>query len=1056
MAGRAMMGITPTPAAKIQPPRPAPGVLLRSRLLDALYEHAECRLQFVLAPAGFGKTTLLTDFVHGAPFPSAWATLDAGDRDPVTFVETVHAALRRIVPSLGERTLAALHGPADAAERMPAIARILAQEVEEAIDELTVLVLDDYHEADESAAVTAFMDELLRRLPDTLRILIAGRTIPGITISRLIVERQVFGLGEADLRFTSAELMALLRRSGQEVAPGDVAALAERAEGWIAGFLLSVPQLWTGLVNGLIAGRGEGALYDYLAAEAFDRQPEHIQRFLLETSAPETADLDVVAALLGPGSWSSLLDEIERAGLFITRLRSGRDAFRYHQLFRRFLQARLRETDPEAYRRGHGRTAGFLAERGQWQLAIAHYQEAGDQTRAIALLDRVAPELERSGRRRSLAEAVAAVGIDALRERPGLLLAGARAALHLGEAARAEPLIDAVAQIAVGHGDRGLEAWALCCRGHLRRLQGRTSEAEAALHQAIALAPEDGELAATARRHLGKCLGVRGDFAGAAEALRGALAYFDQTGAAYDAAQSEFGLGVALAKSGQLPEAIGRYQSALARWRSLGDPAMEAELLNCLGCAHMYQGDHERARIELQEALTRAEQAEAPSTQALTLHSLSDVLLAIGDVAGARMALQRGLQLAQDVGDLWAVTQIYDALALVAAFEGDVVRAEERAHHAIALAQRQESAYLEAMCRMTLAAIQSRRGRAEAVKTATEAVTRLASLGADRELTRAHLWLAQAHRRVNNEAGVREHLAKSLALADELGLDGIFDLHARWDPALFVDAPACYADAARLQAVLDRASIARPAVRPPVRSLPGYAVRAFGPGVVTTTDDQVVAWPWDKAREMFFFLVHQGPRRRDQIVAALWPDTPPAQAKPALHTAVYRLRRATCPELIVLSDGVYRVNDELIDSYDVRQFERLARDASSLSGTAAITALRQAVELYRGPFLEEIEGEWCAGERDYLERRYLATLEQLLTALAAAGSPHESITIAERLLMLDPSREDVHAHIVRAYLRLGDRAAARRHLDHCVSVLHDELGVEPGPDLQSLLRRTDA
>src|SRR5579884_1599363 len=403
-----------TPAvlsAKIRPPRRSGDTLHRTRLLNALHDHADRKLQIVIAPPGFGKTTLLADFAHDAAFSVCWLTLDAADRDVVPFLESVVAAVRRHVPQFGTQTLAMLHDSPDVERRIAALARTLAAEAEAAITGLAVLILDDYHEVNDSAAVTQLMDELLRRLPDNLRIVLAGRALPRLTVSRLIVEGQLFGLGEADLRFTAEELMTLLRRRHTAPIGSDQAlALAEGAEGWIAGFLLSVPRLWEGIIGGMIATRGgEGPLYDYLAAEAFDHQPPDLQRFLLATAVPDTADLDLCEALLGPGDWRAMLDEAEAAGLFVTRLRGGRSPFRYHQLFRQFLQTRLRRTAPVEYTRLHALAARHLAERGVWSAAIVHFREAGQEVEAVALAARVAPDLERAGRWRTLADTVAAL-----------------------------------------------------------------------------------------------------------------------------------------------------------------------------------------------------------------------------------------------------------------------------------------------------------------------------------------------------------------------------------------------------------------------------------------------------------------------------------------------------------------------------------------------------------------------------------------------------------------------------------------------------------------------
>lgn len=1038
-------------AARTQPPRPAADTLPRSRLLNALQRHAGRKLQLVVAPAGFGKTTLLADFARGAAHPVAWAALDAGDRDLAVCIETLAEALRLHCPTFGERLLATLRGSSDVEQRALPLARLFALDVAEHMDGFAVLVLDDYHEVNESPPIAQFMDELLRLLPENLRLILASRALPSLTVSRLIVEQQLFGLGEADLRFTAAELLTLLRRRGVQIAPEQARELAEGAEGWVAGFLLSVPRLWEGLVGGLIAARGgDGPLYDYLAAEAFDRQPAEVQRFLLATAIPECVDAGLCGALLGAGNWVAMLDRVEFAGLFVQRLASSPSDFRYHRLFRVFLQTRLRRTRPAEFARLHGVAARLLAAREEWPAALQHFLSAGEPLEAAALVARIFPRLEQSGRWRALAEVVAALPAEAAAAQPGVNLAGARAALLIGDLAQAERFALAAIAAAVG-GDAPLEARGLAALGSVRRQQGRTREALQALSRARELAPEDAALVAAVRRDHGKCLGVQGDFAAAAVELSAALEYFDRAGDEHEAARAEFGLGVALTKAGQLARAIAAYESCLARWRRLGDLAMQAEMLNALGCAYGYRGDYARARDTLTEGLRLARDGGNDSIEGLTQHSLGEILLQTGDLAGARAAFERGLATMQDLGSLWAVTAIYDSLALTAAFAGDLTRAEEHAHHALGLARRQESRYLEALCSLTLGAIESRMGRPQALTTLLAAADAFAAMGAPREHTRAHLWLMQAQYAAGAERAANRHLRAALRGAGELGGDAVLDLHARWDAAPLLAAAASGIEPARIEAVLARTGQKLPpgSSAPAVR-LPALAVRALGPGTLLIDGERPVDFVSYKARELYFYLLHGGPRRQEQILDALWPDAPIDRARTNLHTAAYRLRKAIHHDAIVLSSGIYRVNEELIVSYDVREFERLLHEAASASGDQAVALLDGAVARYTGKFLEQLEAEWCAEPRTRLEQRYLLALDRLSDAHAAAGEPSECIAAAERLLARDPLREAAYARVIRASLRLGDRAAARRCYERCAAVLRDELGILPGAELQAL------
>src|SRR5262245_14396350 len=303
---------------KLHPPARQAGSLLRTRLADALLEQSGHNLQLVIAPAGYGKTTLLTDFMSDAPFPVAWLTLDPADRDPHSFIEYLVTALHTQFPACGESTLRQRSGTQDIAARSAALARTLAADVYANIPALCLLVLDDFQEVNDSAAVTGFLDELLRLLPENLRVLISSRAYPNLSVfSRLAVEQQLSGIGEPDLRFTGEEVRALFQsRYDKELSAQQAEELAARSEGWIAGLLLSAHGVWDGLLERVIETRGEGGpVYDYLADAAYTRQPPGLRRFLLASSVPRTVDVATCEAMLGPGPWLTTFEEAERANL---------------------------------------------------------------------------------------------------------------------------------------------------------------------------------------------------------------------------------------------------------------------------------------------------------------------------------------------------------------------------------------------------------------------------------------------------------------------------------------------------------------------------------------------------------------------------------------------------------------------------------------------------------------------------------------------------------------------------------------------------------------------
>jgi DNA-binding SARP family transcriptional activator len=369
------------------------------------------------------------------------------------------------------------------------------------------------------------------------------------------------------------------------------------------------------------------------------------------------------------------------------------------------------------------------------------------------------------------------------------------------------------------------------------------------------------------------------------------------------------------------------------------------------------------------------------------------------------------------------------------------------------LARRREQRLLAAIASLTLGAIQARAGRDGALATLEQAAEALTGMHAGWQMAQAHTWLAQARFSTGDETGAFGHLKAALQVAQANGSDAVFNLHIHWDSSVFEAACAAGIEPDRLRPLLGRVAQAPSAV---VRAAvsPSHAVEAcgFGSGTAMVDGSQLVVWRRDKSRELFFLLLSRGPQRYDQLTEALWPDSSPARAHASLHTAVTHLRHAVHPQIVVRTSGMYHINEQVLGHYDVAEFERLLRQAADGDAAEAIPALRQAIELYTAPFLSDTGAEWSELERDRLERLYLAALTRLVNLYTSAGQHHETIAIAERLLQTDPYREDAHARIIRAHLRLGNRAAALRHFKQCARLLRDDLGVTPGPELMSLVR----
>jgi LuxR family transcriptional regulator, maltose regulon positive regulatory protein len=370
----------PLLATKLHVPRPRPGFLVRPRLLQRLTEGTAGALTLVCAPAGFGKTSLLGDWARRSRQPVAWLSLDGGDSDPTRFWRYVAAALDQLRPGVGQRVEALFQGGQPPLE---AVLTVLVNELVQG-SEAVVLVLDDYHLI-EGPAVHQSLELLLERLPSQLRLVLASRADPPLPLARLRAGGQLTELREADLRFTREEAAELLRTAvGTELSEAAVTALGDQTEGWVAGLQLAALSLkGQDDVGAFVEGFSGGHRYvlDYLTEEVLDRQPQKLRAFLLETSILERLSGPLCDAVTGRSDSQELLEQAERANLFLHPLDEVRGWWRYHHLFADLLRARLQqEQPPDRVEELHRAAAAWHQAQGLADQAIGHALAADDAT----------------------------------------------------------------------------------------------------------------------------------------------------------------------------------------------------------------------------------------------------------------------------------------------------------------------------------------------------------------------------------------------------------------------------------------------------------------------------------------------------------------------------------------------------------------------------------------------------------------------------------------------------------------------------------------------------
>ncbi|MBI1279219.1 MAG: helix-turn-helix transcriptional regulator [Anaerolineaceae bacterium] len=412
--------ITPVLSTKLYIPPPRTKVVLRRPLIERLNEGQSGKLSLISAPAGFGKTTLISEWITAYQHPTAWLSLDEGDNDLSRFLTYLVAAIQTIAPHFGESVLAVLQSP-----QPPPAEAILTELLNEivTIPRDFMLVLDDYHLID-ARPIDNALAFLLDHLPPRMHLVITTREDPNIPLSRLRARQQLTELRAADLRFSQGEASDFLNQvMGLHLSVDDIAALETRTEGWIAGLQLAAISMQShqDIAEFIRAFAGDNHyIVDYLIEEVLERQPEPVRRFLLQTAILDQMNGALCDAVTGQQEGNARLEALNRGNFFLIPLDNQRHWYRYHHLFAEVLRMHLMTEFPDQAGVLHQRASEWYEQNGLVADAIRHALSGEDFARAARLIELALPALRRTRQEATMLSWLQSLPDDVLRYRPVL------------------------------------------------------------------------------------------------------------------------------------------------------------------------------------------------------------------------------------------------------------------------------------------------------------------------------------------------------------------------------------------------------------------------------------------------------------------------------------------------------------------------------------------------------------------------------------------------------------------------------------------------------------
>jgi LuxR family maltose regulon positive regulatory protein len=568
--------------SKYRVPGRRPATVARPRLTEALDGATRSALTVLSAPAGFGKTTLLAEWLATVPTAVAWVSLDRRDNEPLLFWSYVVAAIRAAVDGAGAGALQLLSaGPSPPTE---AVLVALLNDLAGMPGDL-VLVLDDLHLV-EAAEVHDGLTFLLDHRPPQLHVVLATRVDPPLPLARLRARGDLLEVRAADLRFTVEEAATYLNGPMRlALSERDVTVLDGRTEGWIAALQLAALSLQGRAdVSGFIAGFAGDDRYvvDYLAEEVLGRQPDDVRDFLLETSVLERLCGPLCDAVTGRPGGRARLAALERANLFLVPLDDRRQWYRYHHLFADVLRAHLADERAGDVAELHRRASTWFEGCGDTEGAIRHALAAGAVDRAAGLMELAMPAMQRARREAELAGWMRSLPDEVVRARPVLGIAFVGALAQVGEFDAVERRVADIERtlrpdggawpaepppglvVVDERGYRSVPAGVELYRAALALSRGDLDGTVTHARQALSLAPADDDLTRAAAGALaGLASWSRGDLAAAHAAYTEAVAGLRRAGFVADVLGCCITLGDIRRTQGRLADAEETYRWAL-------------------------------------------------------------------------------------------------------------------------------------------------------------------------------------------------------------------------------------------------------------------------------------------------------------------------------------------------------------------------------------------------------------------------------------------------------------------------------------------------------------
>ena len=907
--------------SKLHLPRPRFKTLRRARLLNRLTDSRSRKLILVCAPAGYGKTTLLSQFLARTRLPYVYYLLEKTDSEPAVFLSYLLAGLRSIRPGFGRKTERLTHLFNYPQRFFEVIAGTLVNEINDEFKTGLLLILDDYQALESAPMIDRLVDHLLRHVEPAVHLIITSRFVPGISLGLWKGRGEVMELTAENLRFDRREIRDFLAKAIPDRFPEDE---LEWIESYSEGWPVALRFLQEALRHGedIAAGREKWRslartdLFQYFAQEIYDREPPALQEFLKRCAIPDWLTSDLCNRITGRTDAREILPELVQRNMFLFPY--GRSGYRFHNLFRDFLNRKIIDTPEEC--QVSRQTAEFYRVRKESEAALKFYYRAGDYETAAGIVEDIGAELIRQGKSGVLDGYLQQLPEHLVRDRYRLLLHQSQVYLFQG---------------------RGEEAKAACAAAikSLRTKPKLRAEYADALYKLAGLAMNEGNYKTAARLFR--------------TALSSGSRKYPHI---YAAILNSYGSLLCATSGRDRSRVAGYFRTAQRLARKIKNPELEASILNNWARSEWEAGKIETAYPKFIRMAGILKDHFTPGCGG-GFFNAARLSLLMGDRNEARKILEQGLKVCSAYDDQWSRARIFQGFAQLYRELSDHRKAQDHIEQALGIYRQIGVPGLTSAAHAEAARIALAQGRTTEAEKDLAAAWSLKKSAADADtialqIVEAEIRIRQGrygdaekmlgdaqgnarkyHKVIESmdivrrmaevrfRKGETEAAAKALAAALKLARTcgpGNF-LIRTWEKEEWLT------EFLKQQAF--RSGKSR--IYEPLR-LPILAARFFGTPRVAWNDRPIEdrCWPTAKAKKMLFFLICRYPEKSgaDQLLETLWPGSGRSAGQNSLRKALQHIRQALAsggadPDIITAEKGSFGFAPNVVIRRDIDQLK---------------------------------------------------------------------------------------------------------------------------------------